>query len=138
MPTGGVNYETGPKYREAISANGYTSVLGMSAPLKLVEHEQRPGDTETVRRSRPWRHLRRKWHLVWIVDRDLGVLSFDYTGLDKLGTGSPTEKLDVRGNILADSGVAESYINLSGGGKRVRVKDIRPILRGLTPIQIRF
>ena len=51
MPTGGVNYETGPKYREAISANGYTPVLGMSAPLKLVEQEQRPGDAETVRRS---------------------------------------------------------------------------------------
>lgn len=51
MPTGGVNYETGPKYREAISANGYTPVLGMSAPLKVVEQEQKPGDIETIRRS---------------------------------------------------------------------------------------
>jgi len=51
MPTGGVNYETGPKYREAISANGYTPVLGMSAPLKIVEAEQKPGDVETIRRS---------------------------------------------------------------------------------------
>lgn len=51
MPTGGVNYETGPKYREAISASGYMPVLGMSAPLKLVEQEQKPGDVETVRRS---------------------------------------------------------------------------------------
>jgi len=51
MPTGGVNYETGPKYQEAISANGYTPVLGMSAPLKIVEAEQKPGDVETIRRS---------------------------------------------------------------------------------------
>jgi len=51
MPTGGVNYETGPKYQEAISANGYTPVLGMSAPLKIVEAEQKPGDIETIRRS---------------------------------------------------------------------------------------
>ncbi len=51
MPTGGVNYETGPKYREAISANGYTPVLGMSAPLKIVQAEQKPGDVETIRRS---------------------------------------------------------------------------------------
>ena len=51
MPTGGVNYETGPKYREAISANGFTPVLGMSAPLKIVVAEQKPGDVETVRRA---------------------------------------------------------------------------------------
>jgi len=51
MPAGGVNYETGPKYQEAIRANGYTPVLGMSAPLKLIEQEQKPGDVETIRRS---------------------------------------------------------------------------------------
>ena len=51
MPTGGVNFETGPKYREAISANGFTPVLGMSAPLELVEKENKPGDAETIRRS---------------------------------------------------------------------------------------
>ena len=37
MPTGGVDNETGPKFQEAISSNGFTPVLGMSAPLKLVE-----------------------------------------------------------------------------------------------------
>lgn len=51
MPTGGVNYETGPKYIEAISCNGFFPVLGMSAPLALVEKESRPGDVETIRRS---------------------------------------------------------------------------------------
>ena len=51
MPTGGVNFETGPKYREAISANGFTPILGMSAPLELVEKENKPGDAETIRRS---------------------------------------------------------------------------------------
>lgn len=51
MPTGGVDYETGPKYQEAISANGYTPVLGMSAPLKLVEQEQKLGDVEVIRES---------------------------------------------------------------------------------------
>ena len=51
MPTGGVNVETGPKYSAAISANGYTPVLGMSEPLKIVEQEKKPGDVETIRRS---------------------------------------------------------------------------------------
>ncbi|MFH1615790.1 MAG: bifunctional 4-hydroxy-2-oxoglutarate aldolase/2-dehydro-3-deoxy-phosphogluconate aldolase [Planctomycetota bacterium] len=51
MPTGGVDYETGPKYQEAIRVNGYAPVLGMSAPLKLVEKEQKPGDVETIRKS---------------------------------------------------------------------------------------
>lgn len=51
MTTGGVNYETGPKYRQAISANGFTPVLGMSAPMKIVETEQKPGDLDTIRRS---------------------------------------------------------------------------------------
>jgi len=51
MPTGGVNFETGPKYQEGISASGYTPVLGMSAPLKLVEEKQKPGDVEVIRES---------------------------------------------------------------------------------------
>jgi 2-keto-3-deoxy-6-phosphogluconate aldolase len=51
MPTGGVNFETGPKYREAISSSGYLPVLGMSAPLAVVEKEGKPGDVETIRKS---------------------------------------------------------------------------------------
>ncbi|MFC1562741.1 hypothetical protein ACFL4Z_01665 [candidate division KSB1 bacterium] len=51
MPTGGVNFETGPKFQEAISGAGYTPVLGMSAPLKFVEEEGKPGDVETIRKS---------------------------------------------------------------------------------------
>jgi len=51
MPTGGVNYQTGPKYQEAIISNGYAPALGMSAPLKFVETEGKPGDAETIRES---------------------------------------------------------------------------------------
>jgi len=51
MPTGGVDYETGPKYQKAILANGFTPVLGMSAPLKLVEEKENPGDVQTIRDS---------------------------------------------------------------------------------------
>lgn len=48
MPTGGVDYETGPKYIEAISQRGFFPVLGMSAPLKLVEIRKKPGDIATI------------------------------------------------------------------------------------------
>lgn len=51
MPTGGVNFETGGKFIEAISSAGYTPVLGMSAALKLVVDEKKPGDVDTIRRS---------------------------------------------------------------------------------------
>lgn len=51
MPTGGVNFETGPKYQENISKRGYTPVLGMSAPLALVGKLKKPGDVETIRQS---------------------------------------------------------------------------------------
>jgi 2-keto-3-deoxy-6-phosphogluconate aldolase len=51
MPTGGVNYETGPKFREAIKSAGYVPVLGMSAPLTYVEEQQKPGNVETIRKS---------------------------------------------------------------------------------------
>ena len=48
MPTGAVNYETGPQYIETISKRGFTPVLGMSAPLKLVADRKKPGDLDTV------------------------------------------------------------------------------------------
>ena len=51
MPTGGVNFETGPKYREVISASGCTPVLGMSAPLAGVVEAGKPGDPETICKS---------------------------------------------------------------------------------------
>ncbi len=51
MPTGGVNFETGPKFQEAISGAGYAPVLGMSAPLDYVEKQGKPGDMETIRES---------------------------------------------------------------------------------------
>jgi 2-keto-3-deoxy-6-phosphogluconate aldolase len=51
MPTGGVNYETGPKYIDAIKSAGFVPVLGMSAPLEYVEKENKPGDVEVIRKS---------------------------------------------------------------------------------------
>lgn len=51
MPTGAVDYETGPQYIEAISKRGYTPVLGMSAPLKLVADRKMPGDPDTIKES---------------------------------------------------------------------------------------
>ena len=51
MPTGGVNFETGKAYSDAIAANGFTPVLGMSAPLSLVEKEAKPGDIATIQKS---------------------------------------------------------------------------------------
>lgn len=51
IPTGAVNAETGPKYREAISKRGFTPVLGMSAPLQAVVDAKMPGDLDLVRQS---------------------------------------------------------------------------------------
>jgi 2-keto-3-deoxy-6-phosphogluconate aldolase len=51
MPTGGVNYETGPQFQEHISKRGWTPVLGMSSPLALVGKRKKPGDLDTVRES---------------------------------------------------------------------------------------
>lgn len=51
MPTGGVDFETGPQYQEAISKRGFAPVLGMSAPLQLVSKAGKAGDVETIRRS---------------------------------------------------------------------------------------
>ncbi len=51
MPTGAVDYETGPQYIEAISKRGFFPVLGMSAPLKGVVNEKKPGDIDAITRS---------------------------------------------------------------------------------------
>jgi 2-keto-3-deoxy-6-phosphogluconate aldolase len=51
MPTGAVDYETGPQYRAAISKRGFCPVLGMSAPLSLIDKEKKPGDVDCIRRS---------------------------------------------------------------------------------------
>jgi len=51
MPTGGVDFETGPQYVDAISSRGYFPVLGMSAPLAGVKDAGKPGDVETIRSS---------------------------------------------------------------------------------------
>ncbi len=51
MPTGAVNYETGPEYAKAIASRGFTPVLGMSAPLQLVADRKQPGDPDTIRES---------------------------------------------------------------------------------------
>jgi 2-keto-3-deoxy-6-phosphogluconate aldolase len=51
MPTGAVDYETGPQYKEAIAKRGFFPVLGMSAPLALVDKEKKPGDADCIRRS---------------------------------------------------------------------------------------
>ena len=51
MPTGAVDFETGPEYIKAISSRGYTPVLGMSAPLGLVVKREAPGDIDIINES---------------------------------------------------------------------------------------
>ncbi len=51
MPTGAVDFESGPQYQEAITKRGYFPVLGMSAPLALVRERKKPGDLDTIRES---------------------------------------------------------------------------------------
>lgn len=51
MPTGGVNHKTGAEYRQAIASQGFTPVLGMSAPLQLVEEQNAPGEVDVIRAS---------------------------------------------------------------------------------------
>jgi len=51
MPTGAVDFETGPQYQEAITKRGFFPVLGMSAPLGLVRDRKMPGDVATIRES---------------------------------------------------------------------------------------
>ncbi len=48
MPTGAVDYETGPQYHNVISGAGFSPVLGMSAPLQLVADRKKPGDLDTI------------------------------------------------------------------------------------------
>ena len=51
MPTGAVDFETGPQYQEAIRKRGFYPVLGMSSPLALIDKEKKPGDPDCIRRS---------------------------------------------------------------------------------------
>jgi len=51
MPTGAVDYETGPQLADAISKRGFSPVLGMSAPLALVRDRKAPGNAEVIRES---------------------------------------------------------------------------------------
>jgi len=51
MPTGAVDFVTGPQHQEAIGKRGFFPVLGMSAPLALVKERKKPGDPETIRES---------------------------------------------------------------------------------------
>ena len=51
MPTGAVDFVTGPQHQEAISKRGFFPVLGMSAPLALVKERGKPGDVDTIRES---------------------------------------------------------------------------------------
>ncbi len=51
MPTGAVNYETGPDYIKAISSRGCFPALGMSAPLGLVAEKKAPGDVDVIREA---------------------------------------------------------------------------------------
>jgi 2-keto-3-deoxy-6-phosphogluconate aldolase len=51
MPTGAVDYVTGPQYIEAISKRGFAPVLGMSAPLALVTKKKAPGNPDVIRES---------------------------------------------------------------------------------------
>ena len=51
MPTGVVDDETGPLYQDAIRKRGFCPVLGMSAPLALVDKEKKPGDPDCIRRA---------------------------------------------------------------------------------------
>jgi len=50
-PTGGVNRETGPGFQMNIAKRGFSPVLGMSDPLKLVLDKKMPGDPDILRES---------------------------------------------------------------------------------------
>lgn len=51
MPTGAVDFETGPQYIKAISSRGFTPILGMSSPLGLVVEKNAPGDIDVINES---------------------------------------------------------------------------------------
>ncbi len=48
MPTGAVDFVTGPEHIKAISSRGFAPVLGMSAPLKLVAEKKAPGNVDVI------------------------------------------------------------------------------------------
>ncbi len=48
MPTGAVDFVTGPEHIKAISSRGFTPVLGMSAPLSLVAEKKAPGNIDVI------------------------------------------------------------------------------------------
>ena len=51
MPTGAVDFVTGPEHIKAISSRGFRPVLGMSAPLALVVEKKAPGNPEVIQES---------------------------------------------------------------------------------------
>ena len=51
MPTGAVDYTTGPEYIKSISKAGYFPALGMSAPLQLVADRKAPGDVAVIKEA---------------------------------------------------------------------------------------
>ncbi len=51
MPTGAVDFVTGPEHIKAISKAGFTPVLGMSAPLQIVADKKAPGDLAVIKES---------------------------------------------------------------------------------------
>lgn len=51
MPTGAVDYTTGPEYIKSISKAGYFPALGMSAPLQIVADRKAPGDVAVIREA---------------------------------------------------------------------------------------
>ncbi len=51
MPTGAVDFVTGPEHIKAITSNGYFPVLGMSAPLAIVADKKAPGNIDVIRES---------------------------------------------------------------------------------------
>jgi 2-keto-3-deoxy-6-phosphogluconate aldolase len=51
MPTGAVDYVTGPEYIKSISKAGYFPALGMSAPLQIVADKKAPGNVDVIREA---------------------------------------------------------------------------------------
>jgi len=51
MPTGAVDFVTGPEHIKAISKAGFFPVLGMSAPLAIVADKKAPGNLDVIRES---------------------------------------------------------------------------------------
>jgi 2-keto-3-deoxy-6-phosphogluconate aldolase len=49
--SGAVNYENGPEFIKEVSSRGYFPVLGMTAPLQLVDQKNAPGDVGVIRES---------------------------------------------------------------------------------------